>query len=542
MTKNNVIVTKAHPRNVKKREMTTKPNVVVELANFKAQKAKIATVRTTDKGFLVKHDEYVAAIKGATSSASSVYLNINPGNPTAFPWLSILAAGFEKFKIHKLSAKFQHTCAATLSGQYAMYFDYDARDPQVKDIDKVLQMMDVVNSPIYGDRKLPYKKSLESLKEYYIQRSNVPSVNWTVDETPAKLNVVVEGCAEPLINIGNLHLSYEIELIAPAIDVAPSTAILTNKATVPGQSMEQCVIVGLDGSQSPPKECQDYVGASIIANTPALSYDLSSSRMRFIPSESLSGLSTIFPKNVMALRDGTGFYGENDTSWLSNLTSIFSGQQEKVTASFTLPRGRQYVAMRWNFKVNSTLPGQDIKINSTALGVRNSSGVYDAEVESGESWSTVTNMGSGLFVVSVLALAVFRGRNNSVNKGDSFFFMSPLISYAVADIGMLIEDIVFSAVCEMLPTMDAITDSLTYGGTGMLSLAAQTLLRNREVYRSLALTGNSKNREYELFEEFLRSRKHGSDKRSMSLEPPSQGSPYPKQPVINRNTQHEYFQ
>lgn len=223
--KTKVIPAKALPRS-RKSEKTKSKDININLVSTKSPKQPPKSqIISTSKGIIVKNYEFCRRVTGSDLSASMFYLTMNPGNNSTFPWLSVLAAGYEKFKIHKLKAHYIHTCAATQNGQYCMYFDYDARDTRLTDIDQAMQNYDRANGAIYTDKTLKYKKSLESMKSYYIQKSTTPSASWVVDETPAKLNMLTSNATDDLF-IGNLFLEYEIELEVPAIDIATAQSSL----------------------------------------------------------------------------------------------------------------------------------------------------------------------------------------------------------------------------------------------------------------------------------------------------------------------------
>jgi len=187
-----------------------------------------ATYHGTPRGVIVKNFELSKRLTSSEASASKFYININPGDLSVFPWLGIISKGFEKFRIHKLKVHYVHTCPATEKGQYCMYFDYDSRDLPVTNMSIALQNYDRIDGASYVDKILTYKKSLESLKSYYIQKVVTPSESWIVDETPAKLNILTaDGVNGELI--GNVFLDYEIELMAPSIDVGSSSTSIVVK-------------------------------------------------------------------------------------------------------------------------------------------------------------------------------------------------------------------------------------------------------------------------------------------------------------------------
>jgi len=228
MTKSKVIPTKALPRSRKSEKTKSRP-VTFNLVTTKNPKIpSTASYHGTPRGVIVKNFELSKRLTSSAASTSKFYINLNPGDLSVFPWLAIIAKGFEKFRIHKLKVHYVHTCPATEKGQYCMYFDYDSRDSAVTDMSIALQNYDRIDGASYVDKILTYKKSLESLKSYYIQKVVTPSESWIVDETPAKLNILTaDGVNNELI--GNVFLDYEIELMAPSIDVGSSSTSLVVK-------------------------------------------------------------------------------------------------------------------------------------------------------------------------------------------------------------------------------------------------------------------------------------------------------------------------
>lgn len=81
-------------------------------------------------------------------------LDINPGNPVLFPWLSHIARPFERFKFHSLRLSFVPHQSATAYGRYYASVDYDYDDPVPRSKVEVLGMADYVDSAPWNGAEL----------------------------------------------------------------------------------------------------------------------------------------------------------------------------------------------------------------------------------------------------------------------------------------------------------------------------------------------------------------------------------------------------
>jgi len=79
----------------------------------------------TSKSVRIQHREFVQSI-GTTTGFSLVA--VNPGISAIFPWLSVQAQCWEKYKFHKLRFVYVPRCSTGVAGALDMAFDYDAQD------------------------------------------------------------------------------------------------------------------------------------------------------------------------------------------------------------------------------------------------------------------------------------------------------------------------------------------------------------------------------------------------------------------------------
>lgn len=78
----------------------------------------------------VVHRELVnASVAGSTSFAVQQTIALNPGLAASFPWLSVTAANWEQYKVHRLEAVYVPIAPTNTQGDIMLSPDYDASDP-----------------------------------------------------------------------------------------------------------------------------------------------------------------------------------------------------------------------------------------------------------------------------------------------------------------------------------------------------------------------------------------------------------------------------
>jgi len=76
----------------------------------------------------IVHRELVTSVTGSVAFAVASTVQINPGLPLTFPWLSVQAQGWEKYKFNKLRFCSYTRTASTTPGSLILAVDYDAAD------------------------------------------------------------------------------------------------------------------------------------------------------------------------------------------------------------------------------------------------------------------------------------------------------------------------------------------------------------------------------------------------------------------------------
>lgn len=92
--------------------------------------SQIPTWSGVSRPIRIHQEERIASVSGPTSGTSfnaKKYV-INPADTTTFPWLSSIAALFDKYKFHKLEFRYITSCSTSTAGNVSLAVDFDTLD------------------------------------------------------------------------------------------------------------------------------------------------------------------------------------------------------------------------------------------------------------------------------------------------------------------------------------------------------------------------------------------------------------------------------
>jgi hypothetical protein len=166
----------------------------------------------------VRHRELVTNISGSVAFAVALRLALNPGLAATFPWLSSIAASWEKYKFHKLAFKYLTRTGSTTPGSVILAPDYDASDGPPASEQIVSAFSDLVED-------VPWRESMTCALKAQSMNSSVP-VHFVRSEPVAANNDIkvydvgqffvctVDGTAVPW---GKLWVEYDVEFFIPQL-------------------------------------------------------------------------------------------------------------------------------------------------------------------------------------------------------------------------------------------------------------------------------------------------------------------------------------
>jgi hypothetical protein len=179
----------------------------------------------SNQSIIVRHKEFVTTVNSSTDFSVQGSFDINPGNPTLFPWLSGVAARFQEYKLRGMVYHYVPTSGSAVSstnaalGAVMLQTSYRASDtPPVNKI----ELLNEYNS----NESVPCEAFCHPIecdpKENPFNIQYVRSVATTAAEDKllydlGTTHVAVQGCQSNGYPIGDLWVTYEVELKKPVV-------------------------------------------------------------------------------------------------------------------------------------------------------------------------------------------------------------------------------------------------------------------------------------------------------------------------------------
>lgn len=100
-----------------------------------------ANIRTLGKTCTITHREYLGQIQSRVGTGLQ-YLSrvLNPSELNTFPWLSAIAAGYEKYRFTNCQLHYTSSCSTSTSGKVVLAYDLDSSDALPPDIASIYNM------------------------------------------------------------------------------------------------------------------------------------------------------------------------------------------------------------------------------------------------------------------------------------------------------------------------------------------------------------------------------------------------------------------
>lgn len=185
----------------------------------------VPEMHKSDQTIIVRHREFIATVVSSQSFAVQQSFDINPGNNVLFPWLAGIAARFQEYKVRGMVFHYVPTSGSAVAstnaalGAVMLQTSYRASDspPTSK-----VEMLNEYNSnesvpcdafchPIECDPKE------NPFNIQYVRTNNTPANEDKLLYDLGTMHLAVQGCQTSGNPIGDLWVTYEIELKKPLV-------------------------------------------------------------------------------------------------------------------------------------------------------------------------------------------------------------------------------------------------------------------------------------------------------------------------------------
>lgn len=175
---------------------------------------------------IISHKEFLGdVISGGINSFNINNYRINPGDENTFPWLSQIAKNFQQYRLRGLCFHFKSMSGDALNstntalGQVIMATNYDATQPDPISKNEMENME--FGQSIKPSKSLTHfvecAKSQSPLTELYVNESTNTQQGDQRFYDFGKFHIATNGLQANLVNLGELWVSYEIQLYKPQL-------------------------------------------------------------------------------------------------------------------------------------------------------------------------------------------------------------------------------------------------------------------------------------------------------------------------------------
>lgn len=188
----------------------------------------VARINGRGNVVVIQHREYIADIIGSVGY-TVLGFPINPGVGTTFPWLSILARNFEKYRFRRCTFCFESSVATTTAGVVLSAIDLDANDPAPPTKQIIMAYQGANRSNVWAEHctNLP-----EMQPELYVRTATAPSGTDIKTYDAGNLWLATQGEVDNTTPIGELYVDYVVELHVPQLASVANNPSLSVNNTV----------------------------------------------------------------------------------------------------------------------------------------------------------------------------------------------------------------------------------------------------------------------------------------------------------------------
>lgn len=179
----------------------------------------------------VRHREYIGEVESSVLFNSQYVLNINPGLPNTFPWLSTIAQCYEQYKIHGMIFYFKSTSANALNstntalGEVNMATDYNAGGTDYNTKEEFENSEFASSGKPSTDIVHPIECAVSQTPQthLYVRQGAPPSAAYDLRLYDLGKFQLATGGSQAAATIGSLYVSYDIEFFKPVLPEAQSS-------------------------------------------------------------------------------------------------------------------------------------------------------------------------------------------------------------------------------------------------------------------------------------------------------------------------------
>lgn len=186
----------------------------------------------------ITHREFVGPV--VSSATAGAFTNeafvIQPGLGASFPWLSLIAHAFSSYRLKGMLFEFVSSSGDSVGstntalGSVIMATNYNSNDAEYATLSQMLNSeYSVAEKPSRNIRHyIECGEGTQHVDEYFVRSNAVLESGQNSNLYDfATFQIASNGCPGAGVTLGNLYVSYDIELLKPQVEAAPGSQILS---------------------------------------------------------------------------------------------------------------------------------------------------------------------------------------------------------------------------------------------------------------------------------------------------------------------------
>lgn len=170
---------------------------------------KAPQMKARGAGVTVSHRTFLGPVSSQSAFTPTSY-SVNPGLVDTFPWLSRVAARYDKYRFTRLRFEYRSVCATNVPGVVMMSFDYNAADQLP--LSKSVQAQTIPNAEnnvwMNNDLVVPCDNNWRFVRQALVANTDIKTYDLG--------NLVLSSIYGSGITTGELYVEYTVELEKPS--------------------------------------------------------------------------------------------------------------------------------------------------------------------------------------------------------------------------------------------------------------------------------------------------------------------------------------
>jgi hypothetical protein len=211
-------------------DYTVSSNSIVQKASASGM---IPNMHKDGQSIIVRHKEYLTEIRGATAFTVRNEFDINPGLPSTFPWLSAVAAQYSQYRIRGMVYHYVPSSGNAVSGTNAalgtVMLQTSYRATEAAPTSKIELLNEYWSSEAVPNQEFCHPIECDPKENpfnvQYIRTGDLPPAENQLMYDLGRTTVAVSGQQANDFVLGDLWITYEIELKKPVITNSTNTTL-----------------------------------------------------------------------------------------------------------------------------------------------------------------------------------------------------------------------------------------------------------------------------------------------------------------------------